>query len=219
MIKPKLLLATTISLVSASAPMFAAPAGASSVAAAAVKTTSQANVQAESAEVTQPPVEGSVQNTSSLVSSSPLSRKSSLYAGLGIDMLNNRGFTGLIPKAMVGYGIYYGQDKNFYSALEVGGAAGTILLSTNNQQYRVSSFVNASIIPGYMIYDDVMLYARLGVQSTRYSQLNSTKTGGLYGVGIRLVGNQRWDTRFEYNYANNKNLNQYIIDFIYKFRC
>src|SRR5690606_15785642 len=108
---------------------------------------------------------------------------------------------------------------NFYSALEIGGGIGTILLSTNNQYYRVSSFVNASIIPGYMIYENVMLYARLGAQSTRYSQLNSTKTGGLYGIGLQLVNSQHWDTRFEYNYANNKNLNQYIMDIIYKFTC
>lgn len=208
MIQKKLLLATTAGLVAASFPLFAAQVSSSSTA-AVVNATSKANV-------VETPVAGSQQNRPALVISSPL--KSSFYAGLGIAMLNDKGFTGLMPKVMVGYGYFFGKDRKFYSALEIGGGAGTILLSTHNQHFRVSNFVNVSIMPGYMIYDEVMLYARLGAQATRYSKLNSTKNGGVYGIGLEFIYSPRWDMRFDYNYANNRNLNQYGVDFIYKFR-
>lgn len=218
MIKDKLLLATTIGLVSASASLLAAPS-VSSVA-SGLKSSSPA-VQAENLGANQPSTEGSAQRTTPLITS-PVSRQSAFYAGFGIDMINNKGYTGLMPKALAGYGIYYGQARNFYSALEVGGGAGSIPLSTNNTRYRVSAFANLSILPGYMIYDDVLLYARLGAQSTRYTKLNSTNTGGLYGIGLEsfsILNSQRWHARFEYDYANNKNLNQFIMDIIYKFGC
>jgi opacity protein-like surface antigen len=215
MIQKKLLLATTAGLVVASFPLFAAQVVSSSTN-ADVKTTSQANVQAENAGTTVSSAIHSQNKPALAVVSSP--RQSSFYAGLGIAMLNDKGFTGLMPKVMLGYGLFYGKDRNFYTALEIGGGAGSILLSGDNQHFRVSNFFNASIIPGYMIYDEVMLYARLGGQATRYSKLNSTKNGGVYGIGLEINNSQNWDTRFEYNYANNKNLNQYIVDVIYKFR-
>lgn len=219
MMKKELLLVATASLVAASFPVFAKGGGGeggASVHPEVVRAASDANVQAENAGVTQTVAPGSSKNGPAVVAYSPL--KSSFYAGLGIDMLNDKGFTGLMPKIMVGYGFFYGKDKKYYTALEIGAGAGTILLSSNNQQYRVSSLVNASILPGYMIYDEVMLYGRLGAQATRYSNLNSTKCGGLYGIGLDVITSQNWDTRIEYNYANNKNLNQYSADFIYKFR-
>jgi opacity protein-like surface antigen len=214
----KLLIVTTAALVAASFPLYVAAQAGLSSAASAVKATSQigqassqASSQEETARVTQPHTAAPMQDRSILT-------KPSFYAGLGIAMLNNRGFTGLMPKIMLGYGMFFGHDKNFYSALEIGGGAGTILLSTNNQRYRVSNFVNASFIPGYKVYDDVMLYARLGAQATRYSKLNSTEKGAVYGLGIELTNTEHWDTRLEYNYAIHKNLNQYIVDLIYKFR-
>ena len=214
MIRKKWLLATAAGLVAASVPLFAAPAVPSS-AVSAVKATSQPRAEADNTGMDQPPAAGPIQAKSV----SPLSlRKPSFYAGVGIAMLNDKGFTALMPKVMAGYGIFLGRDKRFYSALEIGGGAGTILLSTHNQKFRVSNFVNASIIPGYMIYDDVMLYARLGAQATHYSKLGTTKNGGVFGIGLELINSQHWDTRFEYNYGNNQNLNQYIVDFIYKFR-
>lgn len=214
MIQKKFLLAAA-GLVAASAPLFAAHTGSSSAAETAVKTTSQANVQAEGSDTTESPVVGSVQNRPPLASTP---RNASIYAGVGMAMLNDKGFTGLMPKLMAGYGVFFKDNRNVYGALEVGAGAGTILLSTNNQKFRVSRFVNVSIIPGYMIYEQVMLYARLGIQATHYSKLNSTKHGGVYGIGLELNNSQHWDTRFEYNYADNKNLNQYIVDLIYKFK-
>jgi opacity protein-like surface antigen len=69
-----------------------------------------------------------------------------------------------------------------------------------------------------MIFDGVILYARLGAQETHYSKFNSTKNGAVYGMGLEFNYSPKWDTRVEYNYAVNNNLNQYIVDFIYKFR-
>ncbi len=138
------------------------------------------------------------------------------YAGFGVSMLNDRGFTGLMPKAYIGYGVYFDKCKSIYGALEVFGGAGSIPLSPN-QLYRVSNLFGVSIIPGFLITDGVILYSRLGYQSVKYTKLKFTKTGAVLGLGLDVYTSEHWDTRFEYNYGFNKDLNQYDFDLIYKF--
>jgi|GEM_PF-5903248 len=220
MVQRKLLLAIAAVLFAAPGLLFAAHEAAPA-AAAAVKTTSQANVQAEGSESTANTENTEITQASQDVimksaSAPAMTRaKSSFYAGLGLALLNNKGFTGLTPKLMVGYGSYLGQASQYYGALEIGGGVGSAKLSSN-YRYRVANFVNASIIPGYMLNDDTLLYGRLGMQSTHYSNLNVTKVGGVFGIGLEAFSAQHWSGRFEYAYAINKNLNLYMVDVIYR---
>jgi opacity protein-like surface antigen len=141
---------------------------------------------------------------------------SSLYLGLGVSLLNVRGFTGLMPKAFLGYGTVVGECKDVYLGAEVFGGLGSIPLS-RNQRHRVFSLIGASVQPGIMVRDWALLFARMGVESVRYSQLETTKNGILVGVGLQLYAYEHWDLRVEYDYNFNRNLNQYNVDFVYKF--
>jgi opacity protein-like surface antigen len=216
MMQKKLLLAAVALLISP-AILFAAPVPS----AAAVEATAHEGVSANQPSDTfadeVPQNTAPTPQTTTAVVNTPKRAKASFYAGLGLTMLNGKGATELMPKLYVGYGTFIGKSKKIYGALEIAGGAGNISLAPNHQ-YRVANLISASFIPGYMINEWTMLYARFGAQSTRYSTLDSSNNGGLYGVGLAIYTSPHWDTRIEYDYANNKNLNQFNIDYIYKFK-
>lgn len=143
--------------------------------------------------------------------------KGSFYAGIGADMLVDRAFMGLSPKLTLGYGLFLGKSRSFYTALEVFGGIPVIPLSPN-QDYRITKYAGIGFIPGYLINNTTMIYLRLGAQVSRYTNFNSTNGSGVAGIGFELYTYKHWDTRIEYSYAPNKSLNQYNIDFIYKFK-
>lgn len=138
-----------------------------------------------------------------------------VYTGFGFSMQNVKGYTGLMPKVFLGYAALLGECKTSYLAAEVWGGGGSIPLS-RNQHFRVAEFLGASVMPGFL-YNTTILFARMGVQYARYSKKHETRGGAMAGVGFQPNISQRWDVRFEYDFTIKGSLNQFNVDFVYRF--
>lgn len=120
------------------------------------------------------------------------------YAGAGLSFLSNGGMPtvkngtivrNLLPNLFVGYGGVINQ--NFYLAGELNATSATL---------------GASILPGLMISENTLLFARAGVlgafiKSTNLSTgLSKTRPaiGGQFGAGIQTSITQKIDVRGEY---------------------
>ncbi len=129
-----------------------------------------------------------------------------LGASLGvIDNTANAGsFRGMPITINGGYGAILNQ--NIYLGGEIFGVIGTSTLNNNvnlgsAQSLKTTYGYGASFIPGFMLSDHTMAFARVGVVKTRFSQINETATGGQLGLGLQTSLTQNWDLRGEYDYT------------------
>ncbi len=87
-----------------------------------------------------------------------------------------------------------------------------------------------SIIPGYMVTDHVLGFARLGAVRSRFNDQGVWSTGWQVGLGLQTNVYQNWDMRAEYDYTNYNRVNgsnnggigkpqrnQAVLGLIYKF--
>lgn len=127
-----------------------------------------------------------------------------LGASLGIvdNTSTNGNFRGAPLTVSGGYGAVVNQ--NFYLAGEVFGTLGTLTLKNNANMNNLQSTYGygVSFIPGVMLSDHTMTYARLGLVETRFTHYNETVTGGQVGLGIQTSVTQNWDLRGEYDYTS-----------------
>lgn len=96
-----------------------------------------------------------------------------------------------------GYGATVGQ--NIYLAGEIFGLPGSSSLNSNG--LRTTYGYGASIIPGVMLSDHTMAYARGGVVRSQFTTANKIVTGGQLGLGLQTNVAQNWDLRGEYIYT------------------
>lgn len=149
-----------------------------------------------------------------LIASAILATTSSLafaeaapYIGAGLGVTNNTSssssFRGVTGTVMGGYGATVNQ--NIYLGGEVFGTGFTTVLDNNTKNspsLRTTYGYGASFIPGLMLSDHTMTFVRLGAVRTRFSNLNSTSTGGQLGLGMQTNITQNWDLRGEYDYTS-----------------
>src|SRR5579862_2281150 len=87
-------------------------------------------------------------------------------------------YQGLSPRLTVGYG---GMTNNvLYLAAEIFGTAVTASLKNHPApagSLRTSYSYGASLLPGYLLDDVWMLYARLGYITSRFVNVSKTKAG------------------------------------------
>jgi opacity protein-like surface antigen len=111
-------------------------------------------------------------------------------------------YRGLHPRMSVGYAEMMG---DFYLAGEVFGVPATATMADNHSNGAVSArstrSVGASIMPGGMITENVMGYARVGVVNTLYPSPNTSRAGGQIGFGLQTCLTSYWDMRVEYLYS------------------
>lgn len=112
-------------------------------------------------------------------------------------------YRGVPFNLFVGYGGVL--DQNFYLAGEVFGTVGTANL-TDYKGLKTSYGYGASILPGIMLSDHTIAYARLGVVRSRFSKQNVTRTGGQAGLGLQTCLTQNIDIRGEYDYVAYKSV-------------
>lgn len=112
-------------------------------------------------------------------------------------------FRGLPFNAFLGYGGLVSQ--NCYLSGEIGGTVGTATLS--NGQLKTSYGYGASLLPGLILSDFTMGYARLGVVRSRFSDQGQTVTGGQLGAGIQTNLTQNIDIRVEYVFTAYQSFN------------
>lgn len=115
---------------------------------------------------------------------------------------SSRVFNGLVGTLSLGYGGIVAPNWYLAGELFIDGVAKIKDYSSTNSLSAQNTWDGGlSIIPGYMITDQVLGYLRLGVQSTRFNNLNTTKTGWHVGLGDQFNVAPNWDMRAEYVYT------------------
>ncbi len=116
---------------------------------------------------------------------------------------------GIPFKIFGGYGSLVSQ--NFYLAGEIVGTVGTATISDHG--LKNSYALALDVLPGVMLSDHTMGFARLGVARSRFTPKgfsNSTVTGAQIGLGLQTSLMQSWDLRFEYVYTNYGSINSTV---------
>ena len=112
-------------------------------------------------------------------------------------------FRGVPFKVFAGYGSLLSQS--FYLAGELTATLGTGEISTSNGM-KTSYGFGLSALPGFMLNDNTMAFARVGYVKSRFSSLNSMVSGGQIGLGLQTSLTQAMDLRGEYTYTDYSNV-------------
>ena len=128
--------------------------------------------------------------------------------GINVNSSNNNAafgsFRGMPAKVFAGYGGVINQ--NVYLAGELTGTIATGEIS-NAGPLKTTYGYSASIIPGVMLSDHTLAYARAGVAYSRFSKLNTMKSGGEFGLGMQTSLTQNVDLRGEYDFTAYRHVN------------
>lgn len=156
------------------------------------------------------------------------------YIGAGLGIITNTtntnhfsgyntasNFRGLPFNLYAGYGGVISQ--NFYLAGEILATVGTINLDNTYGTVRSSYSYGVSILPGLMLSDHTLAFARLGVVRTHFNSIK--RVGGQVGLGLQTSVTQNIDVRGEYDYtayssfngANKPRSDAANLSLIYKF--
>jgi opacity protein-like surface antigen len=131
-------------------------------------------------------------------------------ASLGINVNSNNNnvafgsFRGMPFSVFAGYGGVINQ--NFYLAGELTGTIATGEIS-NAGPLKTTYGYGASIIPGVMLSDHTLAFARVGAVRSRFSQLSTMRSGGQVGLGMQTSLTQNVDLRGEYDFTAYKHVN------------
>lgn len=130
------------------------------------------------------------------------------YVGAGLGIVNNstnsgtviaNAFRGVPFNVFAGYGGVV--SSSFYLAGELNATVGTATI-TDNSALKTSYAYGVSLIPGYMLSDNTMAFARVGVERAHFTNLsNSNRTGGQFGLGMQTALTQNLDVRGEYDFT------------------
>jgi len=134
--------------------------------------------------------------------------KAGPYVGASIGLQNNisgapAAATELGGNLSAGWGYLWGQ--RFYLAGEVfGGDNGALKnyrsTSTHNS-LQSGWYFGGDILPGLMITDHVLAYARAGAVNTRFNEINANRTAWQVGLGGQTTISKNLDIRAEYIYS------------------
>lgn len=130
-------------------------------------------------------------------------------------------FRGIPVKVFAGYGNMLSQA--FYLAGELTATLGTGEISTSNNM-KTSYGFGLSVLPGVMLNDNAMAYARVSYVKSRFSSLNSMVNGAQFGLGLQTSITQNMDVRGEYDYTDYANVgavrspraDEYTVGLVYK---
>jgi len=136
----------------------------------------------------------------------------------------NRNFRGIPLSLNVGYGALLSQ--NFYLGGEIIGTLGTLTL--NNNGLKTTYGYGLSILPGIMLGDHTLTYARVGAVRTRFTpsaSSNHNVNGGQLGLGMQIGLTQNLDLRGEYVFTAYQSFSgistprqdQFNLGLVYKF--
>lgn len=135
-------------------------------------------------------------------------------AGLGVaaNTSNNSnnvfGSNRVMPfNVLAGYGGVV--SDSFYLAGELNGTLGAGELN-NGGKLKTTYSYGASILPGVMLSDHTLAFARAGIVRSRFSSLNTNQTGGQFGLGLQTGLTQNVDLRGEYDFTAYRSVSQKI---------
>jgi opacity protein-like surface antigen len=133
-------------------------------------------------------------------------------------------FRGIPVTLFAGYGAEI--NDNFYLAGEVFVTPGTGELSQTKGHYVKSTYgYGASFIPGMIISDHTLAYARLGLVRSHFDKNDVNATGGQFGLGLQAGVSKNVDVRGEYIFTAYESFNgntspkadQVNVGLVYKF--
>lgn len=134
------------------------------------------------------------------------------YVGASVGITNNTSEVKVIGSSFSGgayrgvpFNVFAGYggtvNQNFYLAGELNATVGTANIS-DDTQLRTSYGYGASIIPGVMLNNGTLAYARAGVVRSRFeNSTNEMQTGGQFGLGMQTCLTQNVDIRGEYDFV------------------
>lgn len=129
-------------------------------------------------------------------------------SSFGLNGQSEGTYRGVPFNVFAGYGGVVSQ--NFYLAGELGATIGTANISKNSN-LKSGAGVSASIIPGIMLSDHTLAFARAGVVRTKLNKTPDTdtagdkmgtRTGGEVGLGLQTSLTQCVDLRGEYDFVS-----------------
>lgn len=109
---------------------------------------------------------------------------------------DNSSYQTISPRLTIGYGEKL--EFPYYLAGELFAVAGNISGHPDDSRLKNTPSFGASLLPGFMLYDNTFLYGRLGAIATEFSDSSSYTWGGQVGVGIETAITDTWDIRTEY---------------------
>lgn len=143
------------------------------------------------------------------------------YVGASLGIVNNyndkanvegQNFTFSTSSRGVPFNVFAGYggvlDQNFYLAGEVFGTVGTGSIS-DNTLLRTSYGYGASILPGIMLSDHTLAFARVGAVKTHFThkEINTNATGAQFGLGLQTSLTQNVSLRGEYDFTAYRKVN------------
>lgn len=157
------------------------------------------------------------------------------YVGLGVGSVVNYLSLPAVSTEIQGtlFGGYSMLWDQLYGAVEIFVSDAAVI---NNYNYNVlgdarngsansSWSYGISVLPGYMLNDQVLGFLRLGVLNTRFTTAGgNNETGGQVGLGMQTSLTPCWDLRgeWDYNFYNSMNIGapksqQFNLGLLYKF--
>jgi opacity protein-like surface antigen len=153
------------------------------------------------------------------------------YLGLSVGSRVNYLSRPIVSTAIDGtiFGGYSMLWDQFYGALEIFGQDDGVINNYRSTKFGSSSSswgYGLSVLPGYLISDNVLGYLRLGVVNTRFNgHNNSNSTGGQVGLGMQTALTNCWDLRGEWIYSFYNSITagvprtqQFNLGLLYKFQ-
>ena len=133
------------------------------------------------------------------VSSSVVNAAPYVAASVGVQAnTSNSGSARVMPATIAaGYGAIVA--PNIYMAGELFVVPGSAEL--NDYGVKTTYGYGISFIPGVMLSDHTMGYARAGLVRSQFSSPRANATGGQLGLGMQTSLTQNWDLRGEYVYT------------------
>lgn len=109
-------------------------------------------------------------------------------------------YKGIEGTLIAGFGALF--NSGFYIAEEVFLGDGFQVQNYNDsaESAKSSWSIGLSVLPGYLILDNLIGYLRLGVVKTHFSS-DGSNNGGQVGLGFEAALTETWDLRGEYIYS------------------
>lgn len=137
---------------------------------------------------------GVLVNTSSNVATSSTMSEAGSFRGVPFSLF--AGYGGVI-------------NQNFYIAGELFGTVATAELNNANGLKTTYGY-GASVLPGVMLSDHTLAFARAGIVRTRFSNAGTSSTGGQFGLGLQTTVTQNIDVRGEYDFTAYRSLSNSV---------
>src|SRR3990167_8595986 len=143
-----------------------------------------------------------------LTNTSSYAANSSVTSG-GVTTISGQpsNFRGVPFNVFLGYGGVINQ--NLYLAGEVFATLATGEIQ-NNYGVKTTYGYGASILPGFMLSDHTLAFARAGLVSSHFVSGNQMRTGGQLGLGLQTSVTQNVDVRGEYDFTAYHSFNNAI---------